>query len=322
MKFMQTVANINNSITDFCCKLSNLGVIQFSGEEAGKYLQGQVTADINALNDQHALLGCHCDFKGKTWNIGYFVGTQTDVLMLCSKGAIPGSLPELKKYGVFAKTDIDDVSADYSVFGGNGSAFEAALNGVFDELPGDHLQVVRSTNGVVIRFKGESDRYLAVLYQQAASRFAENYKSEYAAEDIWEALDIRDGIANIQEATSNEFVPQMMNMQSLDAISFEKGCYMGQEVVARTKFLGKNKRAAFILKTEQNAEAEAGDLLEMQIGENWRRGGTVLRSASLEEQSWILAIMANDTSPGDVLRLKESPEIQYEVQKLPYELGE
>ena len=112
----------------------------------------------------------------------------------------------------------------------------------------------------------------------------------------------------------------MMNLHVLDAISFEKGCYMGQEVVARTKFLGKNKRAAFILETDQATEIKPGDNLESQAGENWRRGGTVLRSCSVDQHTMILAVLANDTEVGATLRLKDKPDVLFEVLPLPYSL--
>ena len=304
----------------FLTQLDNLGAIRLSGEEAEKYLQGQVTIDMELLTEQQALMGSHCDFKGKAWNIFYAAGTPDDITLICHKGAVEGSLAELKKYGVFSKVDIKDISDRVQIFGGSGEQLEAYISGVFGSLPQSHLGSVQTPHGQVIALDKPSLRYLLVLDAPLAQSLKDHFTDELFDNSGWEVLDIQAGLPNIQQQTSNEFVPQMMNLQSLNAISFDKGCYMGQEVVARTKFLGKNKRASYILKGQQAADLAAGDTLEMQIGDNWRRGGTVLRSASLENESWVLAVLPNDTEVGATFRNKENPQQTFNVLPLPYEL--
>jgi folate-binding protein YgfZ len=153
------------------------------------------------------------------------------------------------------------------------------------------------------------------------------YPNDLSSSALWEQADIQAGMPAIRSATSYEYVAQMMNHHALEGISFSKGCYMGQEVVARSQFLGKNKRAAFILRAEKNAPGDIapGDILESRAGENWRRGGTVLRSVSLPTQdrpaqTWLLAVLANDTEVGATLRLKAHSELLFKVQALPYSL--
>jgi folate-binding protein YgfZ len=136
-------------------------------------------------------------------------------------------------------------------------------------------------------------------------------------------MDIVDGIPYIESQTSNEFVPQMLNLQSVGGIDFDKGCYMGQETIARTKFLGRNKKASYILihqGIDASRELKPGDALEKQAGENWRSGGKVLQSAVLNDATLLFGVLANDTQTGDVLRLKAFPEKQFTVSPLPYKL--
>jgi folate-binding protein YgfZ len=145
----------------------------------------------------------------------------------------------------------------------------------------------------------------------------------YADESDWDAMNIQDAIPYVEAETSNEFVPQMLNLQAVFGIDFDKGCYMGQETIARTKFLGRNKRASYILTGEGVEIAphlSPGTALEKQAGENWRSGGTVLQSAVYEGNTLMLAVLANDTQIDDVLRLKEFPEQQFTVSALPYKL--
>jgi folate-binding protein YgfZ len=298
--------------------LDNQGLIQLSGEERVKYLQGQVTADINTLSEDNALLGCHCDFKGKTWNVFYTLQYQESILMLSHQESIPASLAELKKYGVFAKVKIQEISDQWVCLAGAGENLEHLIKQTFTQIPVEHQQVVSNEMGLVMAIAAPRNRYLLLLKKPLAEEFIAKFGEPLSAKEFWEFEDIQAGIPEIRTETSTEFVPQMMNLHVLDAISFEKGCYMGQEVVARTKFLGKNKRAAFILETDQAIEIKPGDNLESQAGENWRRGGTVLRSCSVGQQTLILAVLANDTEVAATLRLKANPEVLLEVLPLPY----
>lgn len=305
---------------DFLTKLDNKGIIKVSGDDKVTYLQGQLTADIAKLDRHHALLTCHCDFKGKTWNVCYAAQQQEDILLICPKDSIPKSLSELKKYGVFAKVEIQDSSEQWLCFGGTGEKLEKWIIDKFGDVPFEHQQVFSNQSGLVMALTSPQLRYLLVLTASVAQELSELYQGVLSSEQQWECADIQAGIAEVREATSNQFVPQMMNLQALQAISFSKGCYMGQEVVARTKYLGKNKRAAFILCGEAHSTLEAGDSLEFQVGDNWRIGGTVLRCAYDGKQTWLLAVLANDSEVGSVFRAKAKPEYQFVVKPLPYTL--
>lgn len=304
----------------FACSLDDLGIIKISGEEASKYLQGQITVDLDKLTEQDFMLGCHCDFKGKAWNIFYAFGSKTDIYLLCHREGIAASLAELKKYAVFSKAEIIDDSENWIIRGGKGNEFESACTRYVSSLPSQDRPLSRSDVAFVAYLEQPVKRYLLITQQQQDSDVEMSLKNILVDAQLWDFLDIQSGVANIQKATSNEFVPQMLNMQALDAIDFQKGCYMGQEVVARTKYLGKNKRATFILHGALSDKAQAGAQLEMQVGENWRRGGVIIRSASVEQQTWLLAVLPNDTEQAAVLRLKDAPEQSFTVDELPYEL--
>ncbi|WJG10483.1 tRNA-modifying protein YgfZ [Aliiglaciecola sp. LCG003] len=309
-----------NPSDNLLCELTQLGIISVTGPDAISYLQGKLTVDVAKLPEDFVQLGCHCDFKGKTWNIFYTLKSDQQIELLCHQQSLTDSLAELKKYGVFSKAEFADTSADWQIFGVVGESAQTVLANQFGTLPTDNLATCTNELGRVIRLDSPVTRYLVIAKAELAAKLGQALGQYTQSEQFWEALDIQAGIANIQTATSAEFVPQMMNMQALGAISFDKGCYMGQEVVARTKYLGKNKRAAFILKSDTAADLKAGDMLEAQVGENWRRSGTVLRCAMLEKQTWVLAVLPNDTQRSQILRSKDNPEQQFVVQPLPYTL--
>jgi folate-binding protein YgfZ len=240
--------------------------------------------------------------------------------------AVEKSLSELNKYAVFSKVDITPTDPEIAFFGIAGSTASSIVNNSFPGLQQAHLNVVENELGFAICINISSPRYLLALNAQGQRSFKQQVISDDdAARSEWEALDILDALPTVTAQTTNEFVPQMMNLQAIAGIDFDKGCYMGQETIARTKFLGRNKRASFILIGEpvnSSIALEPSMSLEKQAGENWRSGGTVLRSASTDNCSMLLAILANDTQIGDVLRLKAFPQQKFEVQALPYTLDE
>lgn len=303
------------------CQLPSLGIISIIGEDATSYLQGKVTNDVEQLTATQAQIGCHCDFKGKTWNIFYALGSQQHIDLICHQQSLTDSLGELKKYGVFSKVEFTDATSNFEILGVMGEEAEAALSELVKDLPTSHLQVATNDDLQIMRIEQPTPRYLVKAVPQAAKTLLNALEPYKQPEDVWNSLDIASGIANIQSTTSAEFVPQMMNMHALEAISFEKGCYMGQEVVARTKYLGKNKRAAFILVSKDSSPVEAGDVLESQVGDNWRRAGTVLRSAIYNDQTWVLAVLPKDTNNDASVRAKINPNQIFTIEPLPYEIA-
>ncbi|MFC4701853.1 tRNA-modifying protein YgfZ [Glaciecola siphonariae] len=323
----------------FLVALEHLSVINIAGQQCKEYLHGQITIDTKHFDAHTARFGAHCDFKGKMW-ANFIVSEYNDSFhLLMPKSAVAESLTQFKKYGVFSKVDIAQLEQDWSVFGGAGAELKSDLQALFPNLASDHLSHVANEFGQVITFNDTSERYLIGLKPDGAQRLKDlsaSYRSASTKEDImlWHKLEILAGIGFIEGATVGEFVPQMFNLQALNGIDFNKGCYMGQEVVARTKFLGKNKRALYILQainTKDSVETQsetdkhamnisASDILEKPVGENWRKAGTVINSAAPKgEATLLLAVLPNDTEVDDVLRLKTSLS-EFRVMPLPYAL--
>jgi folate-binding protein YgfZ len=302
----------------YAAELTNKGVIQLSGDERVKYLQGQVTTDVNQLVSNQAMLSCHCDFKGKVWSVFYTLAWQDSILLITHNSAVEKSLAELNKYGVFAKVEITDQTPNWHLAGGAGESFEAAILQLFGELPSEPNQVFSNDNGLVLAIESPNQRYLVLQPNNATKKLDIPLTHN---EQIWEIDDIKSGLADIRSNAINEYVPQMLNLQMLDAINFEKGCYMGQEVVARTKYLGRNKRAGYILTADTELQDLTDEQLEYQLGKNWRPGGKILRSGSDRVQTWVFAVLANDTEIGTTFRLKSKPEVLFSTQKLPYTIN-
>ncbi|ENX6697897.1 tRNA-modifying protein YgfZ, partial [Escherichia coli] len=138
----------------------------------------------------------------------------------------------------------------------------------------------------------------------------------------WLALNIEAGFPVIDAANSGQFIPQATNLQALGGISFKKGCYTGQEMVARAKFRGANKRALWLLAGSASRLPEAGEDLELKMGENWRRTGTVLAAVKLEDgQVVVQVVMNNDMEPDSIFRVRDDANTLH-IEPLPYSLEE
>lgn len=310
--------------SSFLAPLPSFTVITMQGEESEKYLQGQVTADVETLNNGQWSLAAHCDAKGKTWAT-YFAAKQnaSNFTLLTTESASSQSLPELTKFSVFSQTEITQSKDDlaFYLYSDSGMSIISTL------LPDTNIdtnssQFFISTNTIKL-LSLDTNRYILIIDQNTFQTLVENHNLPLITEDAFYFHETLAARPSLVKATSQQFVPQMLNLQALHAISFTKGCYIGQETVARMRYLGKNKRATYLLKAESVIEPlTAGDNLQRALGENWRNTGVVLQCVSDKTQTFILAVLPNDITADDVIRCESSPNVTITQQQLPYSLSD
>ena len=329
---MTSLSALRDLPEKFAVNLTDSMLISLSGEQAESYLQGQITVNINKLDNSTARHYAHCDNKGKTWSIGYVTRFAQQLLMLTNAASGSHSLAQLNKYGVFSKVDILDASGDFSVLYISQNAINEVLG---DTFPNADFSKSRSTEEVgYVKFEDTDcgvafssglakEGVIAILTQEAAKNVESKLSSANIAcypQHVFDTLQIESVHPSVGEQTVAEYIPQMMNVQALDGIDFDKGCYMGQEVVARTRFLGKNKRAAYSFSIDEPCDLCPGDTIEKQLGENWRVAGTVISVAKLERETWFMAVLSNDTTPEDLHRLADHNAITCYPNNLPYSI--
>lgn len=190
--------------------IDHLGVVRISGEDSYRFLNGQITLEMDAVNAQNLSPASVCNPKGKV--VANFLITATDegYLVVLPVGMIQTFIAHLSKYAVFYKSKIEDVSAEH-------------------ELIGYHA----STEQNSVIYSG-TDRTLKFALRGSTQMPPNN--------ELWQALDMAQGLTWVTPETSELFIPQHINQQWLDAISFKKGCYTGQEVITRTHYKGKLRR--------------------------------------------------------------------------------
>lgn len=303
--------------------LDDWALATITGPDDEKYLQGQITADIYALTENQHLLAAHCDAQGKMWSNLRLFRRNGGFSWLERRSLRDGQLSELKKYAVFSKVTIaaDD---EQQLLGVAGKGARSALAALFHTLPDQEKAVVTEGATTLLWFEYPQERFLLVTDKPTATAVSAALHDHAQLNDSqqWLALDIEAGLPVIDAVNSGQFIPQATNLQALGGISFKKGCYSGQEMVARAKYRGANKRALWTLAGQADRVPPAGEALELKIAENWRRSGTVLAAVRLDDGRLLLqAVLNSETTPDSIWRVRDDSGI-LNIIPLPYSLAE
>lgn len=214
--------------------LSNdFGIIRATGEDARSFLHSQFTQDIVHLSDTEARLGAYCSAKGRMYAIFYVWSHEDAVYLLMHRSVIETVIKRLRMFVLRAKVVLEDVSTQYVITGYSGS--DALANQV------KQSDAQRTRLGILPASLGEWEQ--PNLAREIRITPMEQHQSATSTEfALWQWFDIMAGIAHVTADISESFVPQMMNLDRIGGVNFKKGCYPGQEIVARSHYLGKLKR--------------------------------------------------------------------------------
>jgi tRNA-modifying protein YgfZ len=322
-----TLPSAQNLPENYLIQVTDLSAITLSGEEQSSYLQGQVTCDVNQLTTSALLHGAHCDAKGKMFSIFRLFNRDNSHWLLQPKKTVSASLAALQKFGVFAKVNISQAE-NYAFYAVVGKQAELQLKQHFQRLPDSMSPVVQCGSTTLLYIASidvnVNQRYLLIDQANTLSSLISQFNLPVYQQPLWTLNEIQNGFPIMSESSIGEYVPQMLNVQAINGISFTKGCYLGQETVARMQYLGRNKRALFILTAQLNEQIAAESLIELQLGENWRRAGNILSYYQADNGNvYMQAVLASDINSESTLRLALSDK-QYApltIQTLPYSLN-
>ncbi len=278
----------------YLIELTDFSAISLKGEEQSKYLQGQVTCDVNNSTDENLLIGAHCDAKGKVFSVFRLVNRLSAHLLLQPKASIANSLQELKKFGVFAKVTIREVE-NLNFIALVGEQANTSLQQKFSQVPDSLSPVIQVGTSTLVYLAGEVPRYIIIDESETITSLITNFALPTYPQAVWNLHEILHGFPILPSDNNASYVPQMLNLQAINGISFTKGCYLGQETVARMQYLGKNKRALFTLQAQLDKPLEVDDIIEKQLGDNWRKAGDILSAYQANDGSCIIqAVLTND----------------------------
>jgi folate-binding protein YgfZ len=260
---------------DVLSDLSHLGLIAASGSDAQTFLQGQLTSDVRQITPAHSQLSAYCSPKGRML-ASFRLFQRCDAFYLrVLREKLEPLLNRLRMFVLRADVTLVDVSNELTTIGLSGPHATELLQKTLGTVPVQPEEVSHTENLSIIRLPGIWPRFeiygelgkLQLLWTNLAS------ETTLTGPEPWRLLDIAAGIPTIYPETSEAFVPQMTNLQLLGGVSFRKGCYPGQEVVARTQHLGKLKRRMYRAKIACDMPPQPGNrLYSAQLGPEQHAG--------------------------------------------------
>lgn len=272
----------STAITDNV-RLDHLAALDVKGADAEKFLQGQTSAQVSLANGEFAPLTCFCTPKGRMLANGQLLRLGAEHFrLILSASLAPPLAAHLKKFAAFYRTElIHDTSVTFVGASKNASTLASSLGLM---LPEKNFAQSGNEQASIVRLPGTEPRWL--LCTSSASLESINDHAQQAA---WVLEDIRSGLAWLTDAQQDQFLPQMLNWEALGGISFKKGCYTGQEVVARAHFRGQVKKR---LVHGTLDTAELPDIGASLITEDDKAMGEVVSSVRRDDRSVeLLAVM-------------------------------
>jgi len=311
----ERAAAVNGTIV---ADLSQLGVIAFRGEETATFLQGQLTNDVRNLHADGAQWNGYCSPKGRL--LGNFLMWRQgeDTCLQLSGDILAGVLKRLSMFILRAKVQGRDASDESVRLVVAGKQAQAAVNAAMGIVPDAAMRSAACEAGQVIRL-GVDKFVLAIAPGRAAAIWDTLRQSATpVGAPVWDWLRLNAGIPMVVAATQEQFVPQMVNLEVIGGVSFQKGCYPGQEIVARSQYLGKLKRRMFLAHVD--AEAVPGDnLYSADLG--GQTSGTVVNAAPAPSGGYdVLAVAQVESANTQTLHLKTLDGAPLTLKPLPYAL--
>lgn len=320
-------ANRQDAAHNFICDLSHYSTVVIAGNDAVSFMQGQFTNDVKLLSGDNSQLSAFCNNKGRMiTNFRLFEHEGNHFITLRSD-LVEASIEHLQKYVLRANVALQDVSPQLVHLGISGDDAEqllspliAKLNTAVDGVTHDEKYIAIRCSGAVPRYELFCSLEDAKSLWQTVTEKTNAAPAKAANSACWDYLNIVNGLPFIDSSTREEFVPLMANMDLINGVSFTKGCYTGQEIVARTHYLGKQKRRTYRIRIQSETPPEAGQQLATETStENQYTGTLVTVVATAENEYEALAVIQIRSADTEKLKLKGA-DAQISLLQLPYDL--
>lgn len=285
--------------------LYHQGLLSVEGIDASRFLQGQLTCDVFKLDVGDSQAGACCTPKGRMLADFYLYRvTENQYVMQMHHSLVAQLLEHLKKYAAFYKATLSDATELHPLLG---------LSKCSVDRPKLDIRCLAVRNL-------DDDRQILLLDAAAieSSWQTLSVQAKPVGTEYWQLLDIRAGLGHIQSDTVDMFIPQMLNLQSVEAISFKKGCYTGQEVVARMKYLGKLKRHMYrITVPHRDSLPKPGSPCYIPGSE--QSSGNVVSAACNDARDELLVVLTDEAANSSQLMIDQT-ESEVTYHDLPYSI--
>jgi folate-binding protein YgfZ len=298
--FGDTVAELNATAQGtIICDLGQFGTLRVSGEEAQSFLQNLLSNDIHEVSSTRAQLSSLNTAKGRLLATMLIWRDGDDHLLQLPRMLCEPVRKKLSMYVLRAKVNITDASDEILSLGLSGANAQEILRTHFGEVPQAPLGCIGTAQGSVIKISNTRWQVNTSAQHAAALWPALSQRAQPAGSACWDWLNIRSGIPVVLPKTQEQFVAQMVNLELIGGVNFKKGCYPGQEIVARMQYLGKLKRRMYLAHLDYPAKPMGSDVPQ---------AGDELFSADMEGQASGMIVNAAPAPGGgyDVLASVQS----------------
>lgn len=303
--------------------LASLGHIEITGADTVDFLQGQFSNDVKQVSTSHSQLNAYCTPKGRILTTFRLFAMADHYYMTLPHELLEGTLKRLRMYVMRSQVTLNDISESWVSIGIAGPDSETHVAETLGEIPADINAVKTVKDIAIIRVPGVKPRFelhgpvdkMIAIWDQLAARLT------LVGEGVWSHLDIEAGIPTIRAQTAEKFVPQMVNLQAIDGLSFKKGCFPGQEIVARTQYLGKLKKRMYRAHIDTQDTVQAGDELYGADENNKQSIGTIVEAQPSPRSGYdILAVIQITEAENKPVHLHKQDGALLEISELPYSL--
>lgn len=297
--------------------LSHLGLIRVSGADMRSFLQGQLTNDVHKVGPELAQLSSYCSPKGRMLGSFLIFQRDGDLYLQLPAERLGAILKRLRMFVLRAQVTLDDVGNELAAVGLTGDCAERLLPFV----PAADMASLSRDALTVIRLPGDRPRFVVVGPRDdvTAWRAGIDGQAVQADRDFWSLMDIRAGVPTVFEDTVEAFVPQMANLQLVGGVSFTKGCYTGQEVVARMQYLGKLKRRMYRARIDTAERPAPGSEVYSPSSESGQGAGRIVDAAPSPDGGFeVLAVLQISCAEAGDVRLGDAAGPPLALLPLPY----
>lgn len=305
-------------VNAFFCPLTHEGVLAIEGVDSKKFLQGQVTCNLNYLTPELSSLGARCTPKGRmTASFRVIERAADHYLLSLDSRLVSTQHDDFKKYAIFSKVSFTAVTDRWLRFGLQGMADELAFLKV--SLPTTINQISHQADYFII--KVSEHRFELWVATDSTTDIVKQLADQLPQQTLnaWLLGQIQAGIGQVFKETTELFIPQMINLQAVGGVSFKKGCYTGQEIVARMQYLGKLKRHLYRFKLASSELPSKGWPLFSPV-HNSSVGEVVLAAFTTPNEIELLAVVLDEATETK-LWLKDGEGQLLERLELPYQLN-
>lgn len=325
------VANFGNPVRELrvittgtvIADLSHWGLIAAHGEDTNAFLQGQFSNDIREISATQSQLSSYCSAKGRVLAIMRVFQHGNSVYLNVPRDILEDTIKRLRMYVLRSKVTLEDMSESFVRIGLSGPNAAIQLQEAVGQLPESINGVLQLKDMTIIHIPGPHPRYEIIgdldPMQKLWSRL--DVHAAPIGANPWNLLDILAGIPSVHKETMDAFVPQMLNLQAIGGVNFKKGCYPGQEIVARMQYLGKLKRRMYLAHVDSDLAPKPGDAIFSEDTDTEQSAGKVVNAQATPDGGYhLLAVALITGAEHNNLHLHNANGPKLQLMQLPYKV--